>query len=168
MRTRSFCAGEEQNKPPECLVSHCSTPPLSGCLSSPPDFAAYPFVQRSWEIVQPDPPFCHKPRHMCERHLRWSGGPFTTAVHATVPRTSVPWNRQAGSARSWVFLNPCWQIPPPCLQILHVFLLRGSIAPRSLCFTMFAFLPKSRSSGRQSPQRGFWVCEACPARPKRC
>ena len=72
-------------------------------------------------------------------------------VTGTFPRASVPWNRQAGSARSRVFLNPCWQIRPPCLHSLHVLLPRDSIVPRRLCFTMFAFLPRSRSSGRQTP-----------------
>ena len=58
----------------------------------------------------------------------------------------------AGWVRSFVgFSKPLLADPPPCLHSLHVLLPRDSIVPRRLCFTMFAFLPKSRSSGRQTP-----------------
>ena len=156
-------AGEFVNVPPHLASRGKSLPvllifPLLGCTERSSclvvcpfpllhaDFAACPFVQRSWKTVQSDPLFvtnlviCVKGtcvgRAVLSRRCppplgaAWAlGREASPRVTATLPGTSVPWNRQAGSAR----------------------LLRGSIAPRSLYLTMFAFLPKSRSSGRQSP-----------------
>ena len=74
----------------------------------------------------PIPALCHKPRHVFEGYLWRTSSSLTIAVlwaRAGFELCSLPtrhWNippsispvESAGSARSWVFLNPCWQIPP--------------------------------------------------------